>query len=256
MSELPIPPALKVTPKTIYVGDPKQLLDLLASQVATPILEITRTKGNMPLYKLKLRCKTLFSGNLDLYFLCDYPNQPLTSQATVDGKSEVVLQMGSEEDETWSCQDQARASKYAYHLDAALNFWAVLMEQEVLKVYPDKTAIQVDRYAKESLISMKPNVFGAKEFVLNEFLSLCDVRKGTPCFKVSYGWVASKEDPRSEFHMWGFKFELSPFPQYPYVPRVRKAISASEKNAEISKKRKSELEEEALVDQVVKKVDA
>jgi hypothetical protein len=243
--QLPIPPSLKVTPKTIYVGDPKQLLDLLASQVATPILEITRTKGNMPLYKLKLRCKTLFPGNLDLYFLLDYPNQALSAQIMADGKSEIVLQMGTE-DQTWPCVDQARASKYAYHLDAALNFWAVLMEQEVQKVYPDKTPVQVDRYAKESLISMKPNVFGAKTFELSEFLQLCDVRHGNPCFKVSYGWVASKEDPRSESHMWGFKFELSPFPQYPYVPRVRKALSAAEKSIEISKKRKVELEEEAL----------
>ena len=43
---LPIPPPLKVTPRAIYVGDPKQLVDLLVSKVATAILEITRTKGN------------------------------------------------------------------------------------------------------------------------------------------------------------------------------------------------------------------
>ena len=63
---LPIPPSIKVTPRAVYVGDPKQLVDLLVSKVATAILEITRTKGNQPLYKLKLRCKTLFTGNIEV----------------------------------------------------------------------------------------------------------------------------------------------------------------------------------------------
>jgi len=238
---LPIPPAFKVTPKSVYVGDPKQLVDLLASGVATPILEITRTKGGMPLYKLKLRCKTLFAGNLDVYFLIDYPNQKLIMEATpAEGKAaEVLLQLG-EEGSTWECKDQERASKYAENLNDAITFWSVLMEQEVIKVYPDKVPTQVDRYCREHLISMKPNVFGGKAFDLAAFLGECDRRRGTPCFKVAYGWAASKEDPRSTEHMWGFKFELSPFPQYPVVSRSRKPVSASDKQEAIVKKRKTE----------------
>lgn len=83
---LPIPPSIKVTPRAVYVGDPKQLVDLLVSKVATAILEITRTKGNQPLYKLKLRCKTLFVGNIEVYFLLDYPNQRLIESANFKGK--------------------------------------------------------------------------------------------------------------------------------------------------------------------------
>lgn len=83
---LPIPPSIKVTPRAVYVGDPKQLVDLLVSKVATAILEITRTKGNQPLYKLKLRCKTLFTGNIEVFFLLDYPNQRLLESANYKGK--------------------------------------------------------------------------------------------------------------------------------------------------------------------------
>jgi hypothetical protein len=36
LSELPIQPALKITPSAVYVGDPKQLVDLLSSQVRLP----------------------------------------------------------------------------------------------------------------------------------------------------------------------------------------------------------------------------
>ena len=244
--QLPIAPALKVTPKSVYIGDPRQLVDLLNSGVATPILEVTRTKGNMPLYKLKLRCKTLFQGNLDIYFLADFPNQPIELEASLDaGKPDVIIKMSNEEGATWACVDQARASKYAFHLEAALNFWAILMEEEVRKVYPDKTPVQVDRYAREGVLVLKPNVFGGKEFDLSEFLGICSARNGTPCFKVSYGWVASKEDLRSENHMWGFKFELSPYPQFPAAVRVRKPVSALEKKEDLTKKRKVVLEEEA-----------
>ena len=248
-TELPIPPTLRVTPKSVYVGDPKQLVDLLVSQVATPILEVTRTKGNMPLYKLKLRCKTLFQGNLDIYFLADFPNQPLLSEPSLEAdKPDAIIRMSNEEGATWVCEDQARATRYAYHLDAAITFWSALMEEEVRKVYPDKTPVQVDRYAREGVVVLKPNSFGGKAFLLDEFLSSCRARKGTPCFKVSYGWVASTEDLRSENHMWGFKFELSPYPAYPPTIRVRKPVSASEKKEEINKKRKAELEEEAKVE--------
>jgi len=245
---LPIPPSLKVTPKSVYVGDPKQLVDLLASGVAAAIIEITRTKGNMPLYKFKLRCKTLFNGNLDVYFLLDYPNQKLVSDAApIDDKiADILLQMG-DEGSTWECRDQERATRYAENLSDALTFWSVLMEQEVVKVYPDKTPTQVDRYCRDHPISMKPNVFGGKPFELAAFLAECDRRHGTPCFRVAYGWIASKEDPRSSEHLWGLKFELSPFPQYPVVSRARKAVSAAEKQEGIVKKRKTEAIEGEVV---------
>lgn len=237
---LPIPASLKVTPKSVYVGDPKQLVDLLSSGVAAPILDVTRTKGNMPLFKYKLRCKTLFNGNLDIYFLTDFPNQGLIASPCVTevDKSEIVLKMSTDEDATWECQDQARATRYAVNLESALNYWAVLMEEEVRKVYPDKVPVQVDRYAREGAIVMKPNVFGSKEFNLPEFLRGCVARNGTPCFKVAYAWLASTEDLRSDNHMWGVKFELSPYPQFPASIRVRKPISAAEKKVELDKKRK------------------
>ncbi len=244
---LPIPASLKVTPKSVYVGDPKQLVDLLSSGVAAPILDVTRTKGNMPLFKYKLRCKTLFNGNLDIYFLLDFPNQGLSvlPAATEQDKNEVILKMSNEEGASWECQDQGRASRYAFHLEAALNYWAVLMEEEVRKVYPDKTPVQVDRYAREGVVVMRPNVFGSKEFVLDDFLGVCTARSGTPCFKVAYAWLASQEDLRGENHMWGVKFELSPYPQFPAAVRVRKPVSAADKKVELEKKRKSQPDEES-----------
>ena len=271
---LPIPPSFKVTPRAVYVGEPKQLLDLLATGVATPILETTRTKANMPLHKLKLRCKTLFQGNLDVYFLLDYPNQSLVMDSVVlEGKAAEVLVHLSSEEKPVICQDVARANKFAEHLDEVLNFWVVLMDAEVRKlrfpttfptaaaqtnvfilqvqkVYPDKRPIQVDRFANEQIISLKPNVFGSKVFDLAEFLALCNAKNGTPCIKVSYGWVSSKEDPRSEEHMWGFKFELSPYPQYPVYSRAKKTLSSAEKQEEIKKKRTRELAEEEVIAEV------
>ena len=243
---LPIVQTFKVTPKSVYVGDPKQLVDLLSSGVATPILEITRTKANMPLYKFKLRCRTLFAGNLDIYFLTDYPNQTFKMETNpADGKpAEVIIELITEDNaSSVKCQDVDRAAEYAQNLENALTFWCALMEAEVERVYPDKTPIQTDKFCSEAILSMKPNVFGGKVFDLDAFLADCDRRKGTPCFKVSYGWIASKEDPRSKDHFWGIKFELSPYAQFPNTVRVRKSISASEKRSEIVKKRKVEIEE-------------
>ena len=241
---LPIVQAFKVTPKSVYVGDPKQLLDLLSSGVATAILDISRTKANMPLYKFKLRCKTLFNGNLDIYFLADYPNQGLLD----DLSGEVLIHLATGENiPSLRVRDAQRAIDYAQNLENALTFWCALMEQEVERVYPDKTPIQTDRLSRENIISMKPNVFGGKDFSLASFLADCDRKKGTPCFKVAYGWIASKEDPRSKDHLWGIKFELSPFPQYPPAVRVRKPVSAAEKQTEIIKKRKVEVSEEEVV---------
>jgi len=240
-SELPLPQALKVAGKNVYVGHPKQLVDLLATNVATPIIEITRTKGGMPLYKLKLRCKTLFEGNLDVCFLLDFPNQPLTAAPLAEGDKfpEVLFQL-PQHGKVTQAQDKDRAEIYGTNLEAALNFWAGLMEEQVRAVYPDKHPAQVDKLAREGIISMKPNVFGDQTFELESFIrTKCMEKKGIPCFRVAFGWIGSKEDPRSEDHPWGFKFELSPFVQTPPVARVRRPVSAADKKVELDKKRKA-----------------
>ena len=235
---LPIPPSIKVTPRAVYVGDPKQLVDLLVSKVATAILEITRTKGNQPLYKLKLRCKTLFTGNIEVFFLLDYPNQRLIESANFKGEPEVVCRMSRDGD--IEAQDKERAQQYLSNLDLALNFWSLKMEEEVKKVYPDKTPVQVDKFCRDGLLEMKINSF-VKDFSLPKFLLTCDSKNATPCFHVSFGWITGTEDPRSSEQTWGYKFELSPFPQYPPTSRSRKpAVSASERQEALLKKRKTE----------------
>ena len=240
---LPIPPALKVTSKAIYVGDPRQLVELLVSKVATAILEITRTKGNQPLYKLKLRCKTLFPGNIEVYFLLDFPNQSLFEGSSYKGDAEVHTRMDRDSD-SWPVVDMERALTYRTNLDIALGFWSVKMEEEVKKVYPDKTPVQVDRYCREGLLEMKINSF-VKDFTLSKFLTVCEAKSATPCFHVSYGWITGTEDPRSADQTWGFKFELSPYPQYPIAVRTRKpAIPAAERQEALLKKRKTEAEAE------------
>ena len=256
--ELPIPPSFKVTPKSVYVGDPKQLVDLLTSEVATPILEIARTKGNMPLYKCKLRCKTLFAGNVDVYFLLDYPNQAMKmEESPVESRpADAVVRLISDRAapclEFQSVASRERAERYALNLEIALNFWAILMEDEVKRTFPDKKPVQVDQFARESVLALRTNPFSGKAFDLTAFLGECNSKKGTPCFKVGYGWVASKEDPRSEEHLWGFKFDLSPYPQFPVSSRSRKpAESATSKQASLMKKRKvEETEESAIVETV------
>lgn len=240
---LPIPPALKVTSKAIYIGDPKQLVELLVSKVATAILEITRTKGNQPLYKLKLRCKTLFPGNIEVFFLLDFPNQSLFEGINYKGETEIHTRM-DRESESWPVVDMERALQYRTNLDIALGFWSVKMEEEVKKVYPDKTPVQVDKYCREGLLEMRINSF-VKDFTLSKFISVCEAKSATPCFHVSYGWITGTEDPRSSDQTWGFKFELSPYPQYPVAVRTRKpAIPAAERQEALLKKRKTEVEAE------------
>lgn len=215
-------------------------MDLLSSQVAQAVIEIHRTKGGMPLYKCKLRCKTLFIGNLDVYFLVDYPNVPLTVEVGLDGKEEVVLKLQPDRN---VAVDPARATRFYTLLEEAIAFWSVQMEQEVTKVYTDKTPKHASRYATESVVQMKINVFQGKEFNTVDFLSLCRERKAFPAFKIAFGWIASKEDPRSEDHLWGFKFDLSTFPQYTASRRVRVgAVSAKESVEASKKKRKAELD--------------
>jgi len=243
---LPIPPALKVTPRAIYVGDPKQLVDLLVSKVATAILEITRTKGNQPLYKLKLRCKTLFQGNIEVFFLLDYPNQRLIESCSAKGEPEVVCRMSREDD--IEARDKERALTYLSNLDLALSFWSMRMEEEVKKVFPDKTPVQVDKFHRQGLLEMRINSF-VKDFSLDKFILTCDSKNATPCFHVSFGWITGTEDPRSSEHTWGYKFEMSPFPQFPPVSRSRKpAQSAAERQEALLKKRKVTEKEEGEQD--------
>ena len=248
--ELPIQPALKIGTSAVYVGNPKQLVDLLASQVAQPVIEIHRTKGGMPLFKCKLRCKTLFPGNLDVYFLVDYPNVPLSVEKSVEGKDELILSLNPEKSP--AVIDLSRAHRFSSDLEEAIAFWSVCMETEVTKVYTDKNPKQIGRIVSEGIINMKINVFQGKEFIPAEFLQLCKERKAFPAFKIAFGWIGSKEDARSEDHLWGFKFELSTFPQYTATRRVRSgAVSAAESVAGTKKKRKAELEAEAVVESVV-----
>ena len=240
--ELPLLPSLKISGGKVYVGNPQQLVDLLSSHMATPILDISRTKGGMALYKPVLRCKTLFEGNLEIYFLLDYPNQPIVKDPNSE---DVVFQLPREDSQLRRIAiDADRARRYAVALDEALNFWAVLMEEEVKRVYPDKTPVQSDRMAREGVLSMKPDVYGKEPFVLSAFLKeKCDAKKAIPCFKVAFGWIGSKEEPRSTEHIWGFKFSLSPFPQYLSSSRIRSgkpALSAAEKQEVNAKKRKVE----------------
>jgi hypothetical protein len=212
-------------------------------QVAQPVIEIHRTKGGMPLYKCKLRCKALFPGNLDVFFLVDYPNVPLTVEKSLEGKDEIILKLYPDRA---APIDSARATRFYEFLEEALAFWSVCMEAEVVKVYTDKTPKQASRLASENVINMKINVFQGKVFEPVEFLATCREKKAFPAFKIGFGWIASKEDPRSEEHLWGFKFEFSTFAQYTAPRRVRApAASAKEVVENSKKKRKAELEAEA-----------
>jgi hypothetical protein len=252
--ELPIQPALKIGTSAVYVGNPKQLVDLLASQVAQAVIEIHRTKGGMPLFKCKLRCKTLFPGNLDVYFLVDFPNIPLTVEKNIEGKDELILNLVPEKNPL--VVDLPRANRFCSDLEEAIAFWSLCMETEVTKVYTDKNPKQYGRIVSEGIINMKINVFQGKEFIPSDFLQLCKGRKAFPAFKIAFGWVASTEDARSEDHMWGFKFDLSTFPQYTATRRVRSgAVSASDSVAGTKKKRKAELEADVVVDSAAVSVD-
>ena len=211
-NNLPILPALKISGNTVYVGDPKQLVDLLSTDVAQAIIEVHRTKGNMPLYKCKLRCKTLFAGNLDVAILVDFPNVAITTQpsATDASKEEAVFSLH----DTAGAIDLPRALRFQASFSDAIDFWARKMEDEVVKVYTDKTPKQIGAYAQHSRVEGKINVFQGRPFDSSDFFALCVSSKALPAFKISYGWIGSQEDARSEEHIWGFKFEMSIFPQY------------------------------------------
>lgn len=234
---LPILPALKVSGSTVYVGNPQQLVDLLSTEVAQAVIEVHRTKGNMPLYKCKLRCKTLWQGNLDVALLVDFPNIPITLRAsdTTPSKEEAVFSLR----DTTGALDVTRALKFQESFECAISYWAQKMEDEVIKVYTDKTPKQIGSFAQHGVIEGKINIFQGRAFDSAEFFASCVANKALPAFKISYGWIGSTEDNRSDEHIWGFKFEMSIFAQYT-IPRKAPADA-------IKKKRKTDEPEIAAV---------
>jgi hypothetical protein len=228
---LPVLPSLKVSGNTVYVGDPKQLVDLLSSEVAQAVIEVHRTKGNMPLYKCKLRCKTLFQGNLDVAILIDFPNVPISTQVSAvnSANEEAVFSVV----ETAGAIDLSRALRFQENFKQAIDYWGSKMEDEVVKVYTDKTPKQIGDFPQHGKVVGKINVFQGRPFDSSEFLHKCLAEKALPAFKISYGWIGSTEDNRSEEHIWGFKFEMSIFPQY---TAPKKSLEGGKK------KRKAEVE--------------
>jgi hypothetical protein len=234
---LPILPPLKVTPKAVYVGDPDQLVRLLVSGVATAILEVKTSKSNQPVFKPKLRCKTLFQGNLFVYFLLDFPNIPIDVMEEPEGLS---VNMDRHSEQWAGVRDMERALTYRNNLDLALNFWSIKMEDEVRKLYPDRTPHDVSRFTTSGLLELKLNPF-IKEFEPQAFVDKCREKKSFPCFTVSYGWILGTEDQRTKDQPWGLKYELSPYAQTVPVPRSK---GAKERQEDLMKKRKVSSEEE------------
>jgi len=238
LNVLPILPALKISGNTVYVGNPQQLVDLLSTEVAQAVIEVHRTKGNMPLYKCKLRCKTLFQGNLDVAILVDFPNIPIVTRAseTDASKEEAVFSVR----DTAGVMDVARALRFQHSFQEAIAFWSQKMEDEVTKVYTDKVPKQIGAYALNGMVEGKVNVFQGRPFDSADFFALCVSSKALPAFKISYGWIGSTEDNRSDEHVWGFKFEMSIFPQYT-TPK-----KSQDKSADASKKKRKAEDGEAV----------
>lgn len=229
---LPIQPQLKITSKSVYAGNPKQIADLLLAGVAQAVVEIKKTKSNIPLYGMKLRCATLWQGNLDVLFLLDWPNQKLMD----DGSGLLLCDMKQPAQE-----DQERAEEYRASLEVALSYWNVRMEEVVHQLFPDRTPIQCDTFANDAILQLKtPNAVSGHEFKLGEFLAGCVHKNGTPCFKISFGWIGNSENRRNNDTLWGFKYELYPWPQYHSAPtRIRPSPkSAAERQAGALEKRK------------------
>lgn len=241
---LPIIQAIKVTPKSFIVGHPKQLVELLASGVATAIVK-SKSKDSGALYECLLRCQLLAPNvNLPVYFCLDNQNQPLI----VAGSRELVtLPVSVDGASLPGVVDAERGLEWNENLELALSYWAIKMEEAVLSLYPDRKPKQVDSYASNGLIEMKVSKF-VKDFDVEEFLATTAKRNGFPVFKIAYGWIGSKEDQRSKDHIWGIKFDFSNYAQYPVLPRTRKpAASAAERQEQLLKKRKSAEEEAPVV---------
>ena len=236
--QLPVLPSLKITQKAVYVGHPDQLTRLLQADVASAILELKMSKNGQVVFKPKLRCKTLFEGNLPIYFILDYPN--LSIQEGADGLS-VDMSEGSG---IFGAKDVDRASRYRDSLLLALTFWSLKMEDEVHKVFPDRKAEDTTRFHHSGILNLTTNPF-QKSFQFSTFLTDCDAKKSLPCFSISYGWVLATEDPRSVKQPWGFRFELSPFAQSTSSSSGGSHRSTAEKQEALLKKRK--VEEQTVV---------
>lgn len=240
--QLPVPPTLKVTQKAVYVGHPDQIVKLLQSGVASAILEVKMSKNSQPVFKPKLRCKVLFEGNLPMYFLLDYPNVKI--ELETEAPVAYVAKL-TDEDCREKAVDPERAIRYRDSLQLALTFWSIKMEEEVRKLYPDRTAEDTTRFHHSSLLSLQLNPF-QKTFDFNTFIAQVQQKGSVPCFSISYGWILGSENQRTTTQPWGFKFELSPFAQSIVNSSSSSAPkSASEKQASLMKKRK--IEEEAVV---------
>lgn len=242
--KLPIYQAIKVTPKSIIVGHPRQVVELLASGVATAIVK-SKAKDNGSFSECLLRCQLLAPNvNLPVYFCLDHINQPLT--LTDDN---VILSIPTEEamEDAHAQQyvDSERAKEWNDSMQLAISYWAVKAEEAVLALYPDRKPKQIDPFATRGVIEMRLNK-QVKEFNAVEFLQMCERRSGFPVFKLSYIWIGSKEDQRSKDHIWGMKFDFSQYGQFPIMPRNRKpAVSAQERQEQLLKKRKTVDEEVA-----------
>lgn len=206
---LPLTAPLKITSTAVYAGHPEQLAGLLTSGVAQAVIEIQKTKGGMPLYKALLRCKTLFNGNLPVHIAIDYPNMDLALVDGADGKSEAHLSLATDA----RFVDEERAQCYLEYLREVLGFWEEKMEQEVVKIYTDKTPAQKGLLTSD-ILALRINPFPGKPFEFRTFLTDCIAKSAVPCFKIAFGWILSTEDPRSKEHAWGFKFDLLMFPMY------------------------------------------
>lgn len=232
---LPIFQAIKVTPKSFIVGHPKQLVELLASGVATAIVK-SKSKDSGAFYECLLRCQLLAPNvNLPVYFCIDNQNHPLS----VAGDT-VTMAITSEGNTLPGVNDVERGLEWNENMELALSYWAVKMEEAVLSLYPDRKPKQVDSYATRGVLEMKVSKF-VKDFNIEEFLANTARRSGFPVFKIAYGWIGSKEDQRSKDHIWGIKFDFSNYAQFPILPRTRKpAASAAERQEMLLKKRKSD----------------
>lgn len=239
---LPIFQAIKVTPKSIIAGHPRQIVELLANGVATAIVK-SKSKDSGALFECLLRCQLLApNANLPVYFCLDNQNQPLTI-----GSDVVTLNIPREDSSVPAgIIDEERAHEWNESLELALSYWAIKMEEAVLALYPDRKAKQVDAFASQGLIEMKVSKF-VKDFDLPEFLATCARRNGFPVFKLAYTWIGSKEDQRSKDHIWGMKFDFSNYGQFPVLPRTRKpAVSTADRQSELLKKRKVSEQEEVV----------
>jgi hypothetical protein len=89
------------------------------------------------------------------------------------------------------------------------------------------------------------------EFKLSEFLAGCVHKNGTPGFKISFGWVGTSENRKTSDTLWGFKYELYPWPQYHSAPTRSRAPpkSAAERQASAIEKRKRLSEEISIVEE-------